>query len=155
MKDYFLKLLAYDYYANKLILQSIKEMGNPTEPIRLMSHTLGAQQVWLGRCVGDPNAQKGAIWPEWEPDDLYQINEENHQLWVNFLNRETDLNRKVSYVNSKGDSFSDTLSDILAHLVNHGTHHRAQIGQLLKTAELDKLPVTDYIFFIRNMHQSN
>jgi uncharacterized damage-inducible protein DinB len=34
-------------------------------------------------------------------------------------------------------------------LINHGTHHRAQIGQLIKFDGLEILPNTDYIFYLR------
>jgi uncharacterized damage-inducible protein DinB len=55
----------------------------------------------------------------------------------------------VYYKNLRGDGYENKLEDILAHLINHGTHHRAQIGQELKLAGVENLPVTDYIFYIR------
>jgi uncharacterized damage-inducible protein DinB len=60
-----------------------------------------------------------------------------------------DFEKIISYKNSRGDAFENRLSDILAHVINHGTHHRAQIGQQLKSGGLENLPITDYIFYIR------
>jgi uncharacterized damage-inducible protein DinB len=36
---------------------------------------------------------------------------------------------------------------VLAHVVNHGTHHRAQIGEMLRNYGLNLVP-QDYIFFV-------
>lgn len=151
MKQYFTQLLQYDYETNLTMLNLIASSDSPAEAVRLMSHLLGAQQVWLGRCQQDPNAPGGAIWPsDWQLDHLFELNKTNHQAWLEFINGQEDFDQIVSYKNSKGDAFADKLSDILAHLINHGTHHRAQIGQELKMAGVENLPSTDLIFYIRS-----
>lgn len=149
MKDYFSRLLQYDHFTNKQLIEVIRQTGNPPKAVKLMAHLLGAQQVWLGRCEQDPTAPQGPIWPDWPVETLSGVNDANHQRWMAYLAQEADFNRIISYKNSKGDSFADNLTDVLAHLVNHGTHHRAQAGQELKLAGVEKLPVTDYIFYIR------
>ncbi len=62
---------------------------------------------------------------------------------------ELEFDKIVPYQNSKGVNYTNNLSDIITHVINHGTHHRAQIGQLLKQAGIEKLPMTDYIAFVR------
>lgn len=150
MKNYFLKLIDYDHHTNKTLAKLIVEAGEPEQAVKLMAHMLAAQQVWLNRCKYLP-APGGALWPDWRADTFEQIINDNHARWVDFLSEQSDndFEKIVYYKNSKGDSFENKLEDVMAHLINHGTHHRAQIGQELKLAGVEKLPVTDYIFYIR------
>lgn len=153
MRTYFTRLLQYDHHTNLQITDLILKAGNPEKPVQLMAHMLAAQQIWLSRCKGEP-AIGGALWPDWPAETLNGIIENNYEGWTNFLNSPgaDDFNRMVSYKNLKGENFENTLSDIMAHLINHGTHHRAQAGQHLLLAGAEKLPVTDYIFYIRELH---
>lgn len=150
MKLYFTKLFDYDRHANHLILDTIANTGNPELPAKLMAHLLTAQQVWFNRCNRLP-AINSVLWPDFQAEALAPMTEQNHAKWIGYLNQldEKDFDEAISYKNLKGDPFENKLSDILAHVINHGTHHRAQAGQQLLAAGADKLPVTDYIFFLR------
>ena len=151
MKDHFIRLLQYDLYANQIILKAIRETNNPEEPIRLMGHLLAAQQRWLNRCT-DESAVQNDLWPLAETTPFDELIIHNSQGWLSYVNTLTpaDFDKEIHYKNSLGIAYVDKLVDILAHLINHGTHHRAQIGQLLKQAGVENLPITDYIFYIRN-----
>lgn len=150
MKIHFLKMINYDQYANLLMLKSIQEINAPGKPVQLLSHLLAAQQIWLNRCKG-LSAANIVLWPNWEVNTLEQIISDNNSQWKDFLNQQqpADFERIISYQNTKGENFQNQLSDIIAHVINHGTHHRAQIGQHLKLSGLQKLPVTDYIIYLR------
>ncbi len=153
MKEYFIRLFNYDKHTNLLMTEMIAKAGNSEKPVQLMAHLLAAQQVWLIRCKCEPFT--GALWPDWKADTFINLIEENSKSWIDFLNSLTpaDFDKPVSYKNSKGEEFENKLSDILAHAINHGTHHRAQIGQYLKTGGAN-LPFTDYIFYIRQLEQN-
>ena len=116
---------------------------------------LSAQQVWYHRCKLLPPFG-GALWPDSTTDTFEQLINDNHKAWIEFIDNldEDDFEKRIAYQNSKGDAFNDKLVDILGHLINHGTHHRAQIGQHLKLAGLESLPVLDYIGFVRNLSHS-
>lgn len=148
MKEQFLRMFLYDYNINLQILHTILNSGNNKKVLSLMAHLLGAQQVWLQRCKRETG---GVIWPEWEPEEIALAIEENFVQWKLFIEslQAGDFEKMIDYKNSIGESFSNRLADILTHVINHGTHHRAQIGQLLKFDGPQKLPLTDYIFFIR------
>ncbi|MFI5139470.1 MAG: DinB family protein, partial [Sphingobacteriales bacterium] len=154
MKSYFINLFNYDKYVNEVIINAINEAGKPEKPVQLMAHTLAAQQVWLNRCLGFAPA-KIELWPALgtAPGDLLGLVNNNHLAWTNFLfdMNEIEFNNKIAYKNTQGDSFENRLADIVTHVINHGTHHRAQIGQLLKLAGVENLPATDYIFYIRQL----
>lgn len=150
MKDYFIKLFNYDRSANLQMLDCIIAANQPVKVVQLMAHLLAAQQIWLKRCQQLP-APGGALWPDWSASELKIKIESNHIEWISYLEQlnDTEFEHLVVYKNTKGDSFQNSLSDIIAHLINHGTHHRAQIGQQLKVSGLEKLPATDYIFYLR------
>jgi uncharacterized damage-inducible protein DinB len=152
MKTYFEKLFNYDKYANALIFYAINAAGEPDKPVQLMAHLLAAQIIWLSRCLLQPTPNV-ELWPPLGDKrfDFPAIIEANHHMWITSLNmwKETDFDKIVRYQSLKGDSYENQLSDIIAHVINHGTHHRAQIGQLLKQAGVENLPNTDYIFYLR------
>jgi len=154
MKHYFISLFNYDKYANELIADAIHATGQPEKPAQLMAHLLAAQQVWFNRCVGLQPAMV-ELWPALggKTGKFFNQITDNHNAWLSYLNKldEIDFENAISYKNTRGDSFADPLSAILAHVINHGTHHRAQIGQQLKFAGVEKLPVTDYIFYLRQV----
>lgn len=151
MKSYFIRLFNYDQFANKQIADLILNSGRAGKPVELMAHLLAAQQIWLNRCKGLP-APAGALWPNWPAETFNGIIESNHQDWIAYLEQlqPDDFEADVVYKNSRGEAFKTRLDDVLAHLINHGTHHRAQAGQQLKFNGLEQLPVTDYIFYIRD-----
>jgi uncharacterized damage-inducible protein DinB len=149
MKDYFIRLLNYDRYANLRILAALLQTEGHVKAEQLMAHLLTAQQVWLGRCIDKP-ANIITLWPDWKADTFEQIINDNHHKWLIYLEslNDNDFEQTIHYKSLQGDNFETKLSDILTHLINHGTHHRAQAGQHLKLAGTD-LPNTDYILFAR------
>jgi uncharacterized damage-inducible protein DinB len=153
MKDYFIRLFNYDTHTNLLMTEMIINAGNPEKPVQLMAHLLAAQQVWLTRCRGE--SFTGALWPDWKADTFVKIIEENSKGWLGYLDTlgAADFDKQIQYKNTKAEFFENKLSDVLAHAINHGTHHRAQVGQYLKSGGTD-LPFTDYIFYIRQLEQN-
>lgn len=150
MKDYFIRLFNYDRHANLLILDTIKKAGDVQKPVQLIAHALAAQQIWLSRCKGLPTPGI-VLWPDWPADTFADIIDHNHKEWIGYLSSlsPSDFDHSISYRTLKGEGFENKLCDILAHVINHGTHHRAQAGQHLLADGADKLPVTDYIFYLR------
>ena len=154
MKEYFINLLNYDRDSNLQLTAVLLAANAPHEAVRVMSHLLMAQKVWLSRCSKTP-APAGPLWPDWQAAQFNSLIEENSKAWIAYLDKltEANFNQIISYTNFKGEKWNDSLINILAHLINHGTHHRAQIGQHLKAAGVERLPVTDYIFYVRRQTQ--
>lgn len=151
MKDYFKRLFAYDLHANLLLLQQIQQAQFPPQAVRWIAHVAGAQKVWLYRCTHQSITQ--AIWPDWDLATTQQELQNTAPAWQHFLDSLDDAvfeSTIIEYQNSQGASFQNRLSDILAHIINHGTHHRAQIGQAVKNNGISQLPITDYIFYLRD-----
>ncbi|MDB5285328.1 MAG: hypothetical protein JWR05_277 [Mucilaginibacter sp.] len=154
MKSYFIRLFNYDQFANTQINELILKTNKGGKPVQLMAHLLSAEQLWLTRCKGI-NTSGISSWPNWEANSFESIIESNHNEWISFLNAlsESDFDKIIHYQNSTGDDFETALCDILAHVINHGTHTRAQIGQHLKRNENDKLPITDYSYYLRQLNK--
>ena len=149
MKPYFARLFDYDRKVNTIMINTISENGSPKKAVQLMSHLLAAQQIWLARCKQE--IAQIVLRPDWKIGELEAINQQNHQQWMQIFKglNDSDFEGIIAYKNLQGQSYTNLLSDLLAHVINHGTHHRAQIGQQLKFVGVEKLPVTDYIFFRR------
>jgi uncharacterized damage-inducible protein DinB len=56
---------------------------------------------------------------------------------------------EITYINLKGDQFTDPVEDVLYHMVNHGAYHRGQITTLLRQAGVTNLVGTDLIHYLR------
>lgn len=149
MKAYFTRLFNYDRYANLRLSSALLQTKDNEKAGQLMAHLFSAQQIWLNRCKGEP-VIGALLWPDWKADTFEQTINDNHHEWIAFLENlnDSDFKKKVIYKNLKGEEFENCMIDILGHVINHGTHHRAQAGQHLKTAGTG-LPVTDYIFYLR------
>ena len=177
MRAHFIRLFDFDYFASQAIFKAMEETagsekalvfeqsGDLHRPLILFAHLQAASQAWLRRCEGESSAGI-QLWPQvvggsgLGPDaemlkdqvrlsSLKESIDNNHRAWTTFLKGEGDFGRSVTYQNQSGQEYTNLLSDLLTHIINHGTHHRAQIGQLLKAAGLEKLPNTDYITYLR------
>ena len=166
MKSHFIRLFNYDQFANQIIFKAILDGGLPHRALTVLAHLLAVSQVWLLRSEGE-SSHGVELWPEVTagnglgPDAETAENQvrvssmdeaigNNHRAWIKFLEKETDFDRTVSYSNQSGTShYQNRLSDVLSQVLNHGTHHRAQIGQVLKSAGVEQLPLTDYIVYLR------
>jgi len=149
-EEYFTRLFSYDRHVNQQFASLILSATDNDRATELMSHLLNAQQIWLSRCLGTSTTSY-QLWPRWEPQSFAAITENNHSEWMSFIKAGIDAEQVVVYKNFKGEEFSSKLLDILAHVINHGTHHRAQIGILLKQTEGLELPSTDYVHYIRGV----
>ncbi|WP_128543087.1 DinB family protein [Larkinella soli] len=149
MKDYMIRLLEYERWANQRVIESLEQVNTPPlRAIQLMGHILSAQQVWLARLTG--TTPFVAVWEDIPIVWMQETAERNFRNMKALLEGEPDdgLDRPIAYATTRGEPFTSTLADILTHLSHHAAYHRGQIVQLLRP-ELQTPPVTDYIVFAR------
>lgn len=149
--DHLLRLFEYDNWANEQVLLTLQDhlgFEESDKAVASFSHIAGSQQMWLNRIKGK-SLDDIKIWPDYGLPEALQNLKTLNQQWKKLISgRKGNLDKIISYTNSKGTPYETSLSDILYHVVIHGQHHRAQIAKLLRNAKIDP-PATDFIFFTR------
>lgn len=146
----FRRELSYDVWANREVLRHLqRECSPPANAVHWFAHVLGAQSVWLARLRGTPSAL--AVWPQLTLDELETSLAGLGADWTQLLERLTpgELERTITYTNSKGQGHGSRVEDVLVHVLLHGAYHRGQIASALREAGLTP-PLTDYIHATRS-----
>ena len=137
-------------WANQRILETLKSIEDQNqEVIRLFSHILFAEKVWMTRLQGLDSSQL-PLWSDVDIEvcaELFMQNEESIKPFLANLT-ETDLDKLISYKNSSGKGFKNSVRDILTHVALHGHYHRGQINSRLRANGIEPVNV-DFITFVR------
>jgi uncharacterized damage-inducible protein DinB len=144
-----LRLFAYDEWANRESLASLKAAeAPPARALRFMGHIIGAEWLWLGRL--NQNRASLPVWPDLTLEQCEAQMPDLARRWHDFLDALTpaELSRRVEYTNTKGEHWTNTTEDILTHVVIHSAYHRGQIATELRAA--GSTPAyTDFIHCVR------
>lgn len=156
--SYFRELYSYNRWANSKTLaaasnldpdQFRRPLGSSFSSVRdTLAHILGGEWIWLERWNGrSPKGllsvadlpDLGAIYARWK-----QVEEDQNR----FLHKlgEPELEKSISYVNQRGETWIYPLWQQMAHVVNHSTYHRGQAATLLRQLGA-KAPMTDFLFY--------
>ena len=148
MIEEFKELFEYTHYFNKKVIELISEnkQKSSEKAIKLLNHTINANQIWNARII---NESQFEVWQINNWDDLLKLNDDNYSNTLKILNN-FDIYAEIDYKNSKGETFSNIIKDILFHIINHSTYHRAQIATELKQNGVKPI-ISDYIFYKRKM----
>ena len=148
-KDYFLRMLAYDRWANHESLNAMPRAGY-TEPkaLCLIAHIVSAEKLWLERLQRRP--QSLAVWPATTMDECASLIDLVADAWQSYLNQLSpdDYNSEVEYRNSKGELWSSRVEDVLLHVLFHSAYHRGQIALQMRTDGFEPV-LTDFIHAVR------
>src|SRR5689334_7739729 len=117
-----IRLYRYDDWANREEVERLRSVDSPGA-LRLLGHIIGAQWLWITRIRGED--AKMTVWPELTLDQCAAELDSLRDAWAGILR--SDLARKITYRNSKGESWSSPVDDVLTHVVMHGSHHRGQM----------------------------
>jgi uncharacterized damage-inducible protein DinB len=143
------RLFGHLAWADTLAIGALRHAkAPPAKALELMSHVLGAEEVWLSRLQQRPAAL--AVWPVLtiaECAELAETNRKGFEGYVAGLSEE-DGDRAVAYVNSAGQAFESKAWDILLHVAMHGSYHRGQVMLLLRSSGQEPA-ATDYIAYVR------
>jgi uncharacterized damage-inducible protein DinB len=147
--EHFRRQFSYDAWANREVLSAIRATQSENErALELMSHIVAAERLWLERLEQKP--QSLPVWPKADLDWCEAQAAELKQLWAEHLGRipKDDLARRISYKNTKGETWTNTIGDILTHVVLHSAYHRGQIASHMRG--LGQTPAyTDFIHGVR------
>ena len=148
--DRFQRELDYDDWANREVLRHLqRESSPPATCVGWLAHVLGAQSEWLARLAGGTSTLP--VWPKLTLDELESQLARLRSDWHRYLGglAPDGLERSITYVNSKGESWTSRVEDVLTHVLMHGAYHRGQIASALREAGLTP-PYTDYIHAARS-----
>ncbi|MCU0325455.1 MAG: damage-inducible protein DinB [Spirosomaceae bacterium] len=147
MKNYYKSLFEHEHWANLKVLESFIALPNPPQRVmQLFSHIIAAQRIWLDRITGKQT--QVTPWEEFSTEIMLELLEINYVEILKLIENE-DFEQLIHYTNSKGNAFINTISQIFTHLTLHASYHRGQIVSLIKP-QVENLPITDYIFYVRN-----
>lgn len=149
------KLGAYNVWANAKLLQHLDGIvaGGaelPARGLRLFSHVLNAQAIWLARLTGTQSPVK--VWQEHDLAGLHKLHQQTSPSLHQYMQDADDaeMTRMISYANSQGNSYDSQVSDILTHVCVHANYHRAQVATTLRESGLEPIN-TDFITYCREL----
>jgi uncharacterized damage-inducible protein DinB len=145
------RMYAHMHWADEqlLALMNSVPLARAQPSMRLFSHLLAAERVWMLRLRGE-NSSVQAIWPELTLEELNAMAAANRGDYAHYLPSlgEGDLTSEVAYASQRGDSYRTEVGDILIHVAMHGSYHRGQIASAIRAAGADPVN-TDYITYVR------
>ena len=148
MRQYLLDYFSYNDRANNKLLETILQLPDTGEALRLFSHLIYAQDKWYNR-VAKQHDDKDYQWhgPAFAPNVVADKWNESYERWLALLNdANTDVETNVIFTRPvDGVNMQVKLKDIIFQLNCHSVHHRAQINRLI-SAQGVAVPQTDYIF---------
>ncbi|MFZ5434191.1 MAG: DinB family protein [Calditrichota bacterium] len=156
MRQHFIQLFVYDYWANKQLLHSLQKNTNlPQRAIELFNHLLLTHAYWWDILNRKPRRIR-SLWLEAPKDEpIFFWNSRcrgmnNHALrrWLEYVENIPDPveEQKFSYTDTNGKICTKSVASILTHVYSHSLYHRAQIIADLKAAGLS-IPDTDFLTF--------
>jgi uncharacterized damage-inducible protein DinB len=145
------RLFEHVFWADGRVVEvlSAGQTRQNDEAIRLFSHVLAAERVWLLRLRGEDSSIQ-PIWPELALPEIEALAAANRAGYSEYFRTLSDagLDRTSEYRNSSGATFRTRVADILSHVALHGAYHRGQIARAIRAA--GEAPVnTDFITFVR------
>ncbi len=140
--EYLSRLLAYDGWANREALESIRDTKLHRSR-KLLGHILSAEWVWLSRI--NEAKYDGVTWPEWSFDECEVQMRAVESGWAECIDSvATDgAIRRVHY-SVKNVSIDVSAADVVTHVVVHSSYHRGQIATDQRLAGQGP-PFTDYM----------
>lgn len=148
-KKYFIDLLKYDKWANKILSGFLMDNSiTGGKELELFSHIFNAEIIWFKRIQGDKEfPYHMEIHTPEECDMLLNTINKNWTDLISSSNEEL-LTGIIEYRNIKGETMKSALWAILTHMINHSSYHRAQIALLIRQKGM-KPPATDFIGYSR------
>lgn len=161
MKDIFVSYVAYNRWANALLLDLVTTLPVTQQQQEITSsfpglmktflHLLDAESIWWQRVKLQENVSFPSQTFTGSFNDLARMIRKQDEQWLQWVTNvpESMFAHEFIYQNTKKESFKQATFQMLLHLFNHGTYHRGQIVTMLRQLGITKIPATDYIIFTR------
>jgi hypothetical protein len=139
--------LDYELWAATAVARSLLAPGAPALPRKRFAHLAGTHALWLARVSGSSSAL--GVWPELDVVASLAAVRDAVGRWRALIGDPAALARRVEYVNSAGQAWSNSVGEILTHALLHSAYHRGQIASDLRAAGLEPA-YTDFIQAVRS-----
>jgi len=148
MKKHYKRQFQWNDWANREALASLSGATTGSDAHKALCHVVAAEHLWHDRIYGRVSAMP--VWPSLSTQQCLTEIDRLRDLWDSVIERlaETELERQVSYANTKGDSFTSTVEEIITHVLLHGSYHRGQVAREVRRAGATPA-MTDYIHAAR------
>lgn len=144
------RLLRHLVWADRRTAEALASLPAPdAELTGLHHHLLAAEATWLARIGGYPPPV--AVWPALDVTAVERVTARNRTELLVLADTVEDAAvaaRRVSYLNTRGDTFTNSVAEILHHVCLHGMYHRGQIARGVRLAG-GTPSATDFIVFAR------
>jgi uncharacterized damage-inducible protein DinB len=151
MSTHIQRLYEHLAWADARTFKALRGMhAQPLDALRILSHVLAAEHVWLARIEGRPSEVE--VWPSLGLDECAALAGRNHAAFAVLAETTppNGLQRDVRYHSTDGAEFVNTMEDILLHVALHGAYHRGQVARIVRSE--GGVPLyTDYIRFVREV----
>jgi uncharacterized damage-inducible protein DinB len=151
MKQYLIDFFKYNDWANRRILESMKQMPDSGEAAQMFGHMAFSYLKWLNRItneVPDSSLSWAASTPPLDKLESYWA--EGVQKWLKFIENlpEQEFERQIEFVRPTDNKrMGVKLLHIALQINYHQIHHRAQIARMIRQQGLTP-PPTDFIFTV-------
>jgi len=149
MNDVLLNLMQHMRWADTLVADALeRDSVDDVKTLGLFAHIASVEHLWYARIQAQ--TPRLAVWPSLAVADARSLAAEHADLFEQLVRAsDTDaLARRVHYRNSAGRAYESPIAEIVTHVAMHGSHHRGQILQRLRTAGHEP-PYVDFIQFTR------
>jgi uncharacterized damage-inducible protein DinB len=149
MKQYLIDFFKYNDWANKKLLESILQLPDKTEALKLFSHLMYSLNKWMNRITKkDEDSTLNWNGPEFPAEQVENMWDVSLKVWLDFLNANSESELEKEFIFKRPDNgkmYGVKIKDVVLQLNYHIIHHRAQIMRIIRQQGLTP-PATDYIF---------
>jgi uncharacterized damage-inducible protein DinB len=151
-------LYAYNRWVNERLLAAAARVPDQRRHERFgasfdsihdtLAHILGAQITWLSRWNGVSPKRMITAADFGELDEIrtrWAAHQQDVDAFLTALTAER-LGAPLAYTNTSGKPFAYPLWQQMLHVVNHGTHHRAELADMVTRAG-QTVPPTDLLVY--------
>ena len=143
--------LAYNDWANRRALESLRAMNSPSaRAVRALSHVLLVEKLWLARLRRETIAPRSDFFPELSLTACEALIDESLTNYTDYLRTlaEEQLDVVGSFETLAGGKYTASTRDVLTHVMMHSMYHRGQVALAIRENGGEPLQ-SDYILFAR------